>query len=198
MIDWTALRRLAEQHGRPPRILDVACGTGVLLREILARLPDADAYGVDGSAGMLAEARRTLRGRRQVHLVQTELGSGANAGLPCLPRYFDLITCTNTLHDIRKPVTLLSDLHLLLADDGQLVVEDFARRMPPFPWPLFAWLIGRVEGSPVRAYTLAEAQGLCNQAGLHVTGGRAFSVDRLWRAWVVRAKQYARPDSPDP
>ncbi|MDQ6695705.1 MAG: hypothetical protein M3014_15060, partial [Chloroflexota bacterium] len=95
-------------------------------------------------------------------------------------------------------VTLLSNLRLLLADDGQLVVEDFARRVPPFPWPLFVWLIGRLEGSPVQAYTLAEAQGMCNQAGLHVTGGRAFTVDWLWRAWIVRAKQNARPSSPNP
>ena len=36
------------------RVLDVACGTGVLLRKVLDRVPDAEAYGVDASADMLA------------------------------------------------------------------------------------------------------------------------------------------------
>ena len=192
-IDWPALRRIPEQQGRPPQLLDVACGTGRLLHRFLAQLPTAEVYGVDGSAAMLAQARQTLHGRRHVQLMRMAFGPGATARLPYAPGTFDLITCTNALHDIPEPVALLAGLRRLLAADGQLVVEDFARRPPPFPWPLFAWLLGRVEGGPVQAYTVIEARSLCHQAGLQVVGGLAFPVDWLWRAWVLRTTKDAAP-----
>src|SRR6266566_1050761 len=50
VIDEARLRRVPEQLGRPPRVLDVACGTGVLLRKVLDRVPGAEVYGVDASA----------------------------------------------------------------------------------------------------------------------------------------------------
>ena len=57
MIDMTALRSIHEQQGRSPRVLDVACGTGLLLKQLLAQVPGIEAYGLDASADMLAQAR---------------------------------------------------------------------------------------------------------------------------------------------
>ncbi len=68
-----------------------------------------------------------------------------------------------------------------------MVVEDFARREPPFPWAALEWLLQRIEGSPVHAYTLTEALSLCEQAGLHVARGNGYTVDWFWRGWVLRA-----------
>ncbi len=95
VIDEARLRRVPEQLGRPPRVLDVACGTGVLLRKVLDRVPDAEAYGVDASADMLAQARAALDNRPHVRLERAEVGAGETAGLPFAPQTFDLITCTN-------------------------------------------------------------------------------------------------------
>ncbi len=39
MIDVTALRSVPERLGRCPRVLDVACGTGILLKQLLAQVP---------------------------------------------------------------------------------------------------------------------------------------------------------------
>ena len=47
-------RRVKTREGRPPRVLDVACGTGILLSQLLGLLPDLEAYGIDASADMLA------------------------------------------------------------------------------------------------------------------------------------------------
>ncbi len=67
------------------------------------------------------------------------------------------------------------------------MVEDFAPREPRFFWAAFEWLLQRIEGSSVRAYTLSEAQALCQEAGLHVASENVFTVDWLWHGWVVRA-----------
>ena len=185
MIDVDALHSVPEQLGRPPRVLDVACGTGILLKELLERVPGIQAYGADASADMLAQARIVLKGQPRVQLEQVEVGAGETAKLPYARVSFDLITFTNALHDIADPVGTLAGLRRLLAPGGQLVVEDFARREPPFPWTIIEWLARQIEGAYVHAYTLAEAQSLCQQAGLHIACGRSFTVDWLWHGWVL-------------
>jgi ubiquinone/menaquinone biosynthesis C-methylase UbiE len=187
MIDVAPLRNVPERLGRNPRVLDVACGTGILLKRLLDQVPSAEAYGVDASEDMLAQARIALKDQPQVHLERVKVGTGEAAGLLFSQETFDLITCTNALHDMPEPVATLSGLRRLLAPGGQLVVEDFARRERPFPWAAFAWLLQQIEGSPVHAYTLAEAQSLCQQAGLSLARGKAFRVDWFWRGWMVRA-----------
>ena len=187
IIDVAALHLVPERLGRSPRVLDVACGTGILLKQLLALVPGIEAYGVDASADMLEQARVALKSQLHVHLERVQVGADETAGLPFAPETFDLITCTNALHDILEPVGMLAGLKRLLAPGGQLVVEDFAPREPRFFWAAFEWLLRRIERNSVRAYTLAEAHALCQQAGLHVASEHVFTVDWLWHGWVVRA-----------
>lgn len=186
MIDFIAVRGVPERLGRAPRALDVACGTGILLKQLIEQVSGIEAYGIDASVDMLAQAHIALKDQPHVQLEQVEIGTGETAGLPFAPGTFDLITCTNVLHDLVNPGETLAGLRRLLAPGGQLVVEDFARRKPPLAWVACEWLLRRIEGTYVRAYTLAEAQSLCRRAGLYVAYGRAFTVDRLWHGWVVR------------
>lgn len=187
MIDADTLRSVKMRLGRPPRVLDVACGTGILLKQVLAHVPDGEAYGVDASPDMLAQACAALIGQPNVRFERAEVGPDETAGLPYAPETFDLITCTNALHDIVYPVTALSGLRRLLVPEGQLVVVDFARREPAFLWTAFEWLVRRIDTQEVRAYTLAEARSLCVQAGLHVVCEKAFPIDWLWLGWALRA-----------
>jgi ubiquinone/menaquinone biosynthesis C-methylase UbiE len=187
MIDVIALRSVQERSGRIPRVLDVACGTGILLRQLLEQVPGIEAYGVDASADMLAQARAALQDQPHVHLECAQIGIGKALNLPCPEENFDLITCTNALHDMPEPVALLAGLGRLLAPGGQLVLEDFAPREPRFFWAAFEWLLQRIEGNSVHAYTLAAALSLCDQAGLHVAKEKEFKVGWLWHGWVLCA-----------
>ena len=187
IIDVAALRFVPERLGRCPRVLDVACGTGILLKQLLALVPGVEAYGVDASADMLVQARIALKGQLHVHLERAQIGTGETANLPYAHETFDLITCTNALHDMPEPAGMLAGLRRLLAPGGQLVVEDFAPREPRFFWAAFEWLLQRIEGSSVRAYTLAEAHALCQEAGLRVASEKEFTVDWLWHGWVLCA-----------
>jgi ubiquinone/menaquinone biosynthesis C-methylase UbiE len=187
MIDFAALRSVPERLGRSPRVLDVACGTGILLKELLERVPGVKAYGVDASEDMLALAYAALKGHPHVHLECVLVGAGETVDLPYAKESFDLITCTNALHDILDAVATLAGLKQRLSPGGQLVVEDFARREHPFPWTAFEWLLQQIEGGRVHAYTLAEAQSVCKRAGLYVASGKVFTVDWLWHGWALRA-----------
>jgi len=188
MIDFAALQAVAEQHGRLPRVLDAACGTGILLKLISGQLPSFEGYGVDASSDMLKQAEQTLRDNPHVSLQQAVLGPGETANLPFSAGMFDLIVCTNALHYFVEPEKTLAGLRRLLAKEGQLVVEDFARRTAPFPWSSFERLMRWVDPGYVRAYTLSEARDICTSAQFEVVQEKVVKVDWLWRAWVLRLR----------
>jgi ubiquinone/menaquinone biosynthesis C-methylase UbiE len=189
LIDFEALRCVGEQEGRAPRVLDVACGTGLFLNQILERAPAIEAYGIDGSADMLEQARTALSSHPRTRLERLVVGVDGTATLPFAPATFDLITCTNALHAIPSPLAALSEWKRLLTPAGHIVVEDFARREPPFPWAAFEWLVRRVVGESAHVLTLPEVKALCLAAGLQVAAEKAFSIDWLLRGWVLRATQ---------
>ncbi len=185
-IDFTQLRAIVVAQDRPLRILDVACGTGLLLHSLASHLPDAELYGVDASQDMLEQARLLLENHAHVQFVQASLIAENSAGLPYQSAFFDLITCSNAFHYLKEPDTVLRGLAHLLAPQGQLIIEDYSRREFPFPWRIFEWLIKRIDPQHVRAYTMAEAQNVCQSAGLQVVAAHPFPIDRLWRGWVIR------------
>ncbi len=186
MIDIAALQRVPEQLGRPARVLDVACGTGLLLKHLLERVPGMEAYGIDASADMLAQAREALKDWPEVRLERAEINGEGTANVPYPPGTFDLITCTNALHDMTDPLALLSGLGRRLSPGGQLVVEDFARRWPAWLWAVFERLMRWIEGGHGHAYTLAEVRALCAGAGLHIVCEQVFTIDWFWHGWALR------------
>ena len=196
-IDFTRLKAVVEQGERAPRVLDVACGTGILLKRLLKCIPTLEAYGVDGSEDMLAQAQEALSTHSNVHLKHIRVGTTGSISLPFEARFFDLITMTNTLHDIEQPENLLRALSQLLTTNGQLVVEDYARRTSPFPWNLFERLIKRVEPEYVRAYTLIEAQQFFKNIGFSVLYNDTFAVDPVFHSWVVQATSGTNLRLPD-
>jgi len=109
------------------------------------RIPSFEGYGVDASADMLQQAEQTLQGNPHVSFQQAVLDAGETANLPYTSGTFDLIVCTNALHYFGEPEKTLAGLGHLLTKEGQLVVEDFARRSAPFPWTFFEWLMRWVD-----------------------------------------------------
>jgi ubiquinone/menaquinone biosynthesis C-methylase UbiE len=189
VIDFTELEKMCHTREQPPRILDAACGTGLLLQQFAHLIPCAELYGVDASEGMLAQARLTFREQAQVQFVEASLHAGKRAGLPYEDGSFDLITCTNALHNVQDPQGVVRGLAELLAPRGELVIEDFARRTFPFPWRIFEWFTRRRDPQHVQAYTLVEAQQFCQEAGLSVVAAKNFPIDSVWRGWVIRAQE---------
>jgi|SRR5438552_5214477 len=183
VIDFTQLKKICEKREQPLRVLDAACGTGLLLERFAHLVPHAELHGVDASEDMLVQARHLLP---EAHFMHASLQGGEKADLPYQGASFDLITCTNALHNMNDPVGVLRGLRALLAPQGQFVIEDYARRGFPFPWRLFEWFTRRMDPQHVRAYTLSEAQLLCQEAALRVVVAQKFSIDMLWRGWVIR------------
>jgi ubiquinone/menaquinone biosynthesis C-methylase UbiE len=186
MIDVEALADHAQRQQRVPRLLDVACGTGVLLSLLHDRLPNAELSGIDGSQDMLALAHKRLAGVSHLRLEHVMWGPHAQADFPFLAESFDLITCTNAIHALPYPEALLVALHRLLAPGGQLLLEDFIWRLPSFSWGIMARLAQSTVGAgSLHPYTLAQARSLCEQAELFIAHAHAFAIDWLLCGWVI-------------
>jgi Methylase involved in ubiquinone/menaquinone biosynthesis len=185
LLDIPQLHRYASRQGRPLRILDAACGTGILLAQIASLLPESELYGNDASSGMIDQAAHLLRDYQQVHLLHTALTNGETAGLPYAPAFFDLILCTNALHYLRDPVATLMGLRNLLVPTGQMVIEDYTlQRYPSFLYHAPEGAIRLYDPQHVRLYTPIEARTLCQQADLQVKGQQTFQIGLFCRGWA--------------
>ncbi|NXF96389.1 MET27 protein, partial [Eubucco bourcierii] len=101
-----AAASLAFAFPTPPaeaRVLDVACGTGLVARE-LHRRGFRCLHGVDGSAGMLELAQRTGLYRQ---LWQCVLGQEA---LPVPAEHYDAVTLVGALGEGQVPSTAVPEL----------------------------------------------------------------------------------------
>lgn len=184
-LDVKALTGHAERLQRIPRLLDVACGTGVLLSLLHEQIPEAELVGIDGSQEMLAQAQKRLAGVSHLRLEHIVVGQDAQANFPFPVESFDLITCTNAQHAMPDPIATLTALHRLLVPGGHLLLEDFIWRLPSFSWGILARLALRVGAESLHPYTLAQARSLCEQAGLSIIHAHTFVIDWLLCGWVI-------------
>ena len=110
---------------RPARILDLCCGTGDLLVNILRRSgADADIYGVDFSRPMLDKARKKITGIPGAPcLVQADVRS-----LPFPDGFFDAVGTAfafrNLTYRNRYTKDYLAEIYRVLSSTGKFVIVE--------------------------------------------------------------------------
>ena len=101
------------------RLLDVGCGTGLLLARVRARRPEVELHGIDLTPQMLRRARRRLG-------PEVELREGRAEALPWPDSHFDVVVSTSVLHEVPHPHGPVVDEWLrVLRPGGALVVSDW-------------------------------------------------------------------------
>lgn len=98
-------------------ILDVGCGTGILLQQLLQLDRCLDLYGVDIAPGMVRTAQMKLG--KSVKIQQ-----GSANSLPYDENSFDYVTCATSFHHYARPGNSLREMFRVLKPDGKLVILD--------------------------------------------------------------------------
>jgi arsenite methyltransferase len=102
------------------RILDVGCGPGFYVAELLEEVgPEGAVVGVDNSAAMLAVAAHRCQGRSNVAFHEAEVLS-----LPVTDASFDRALCVQVLEYVPDVQAALAEMHRALRPGGRLVVWD--------------------------------------------------------------------------
>ncbi|GGM37926.1 class I SAM-dependent methyltransferase [Promicromonospora citrea] len=108
------------------RVLDAACGSGAVTRQLLDR--GHDVVGVDGSPGMLGLARRAVP--------EATLLEGDLAALPLPDGDVDHVTCTLALSHVSDLRPFFAEAARVIRPGGHLITLDvrgYYARSPLFP-----------------------------------------------------------------
>lgn len=109
-------------------VLDIGCGSGLLLDEIAMRVPYCERYiGVDPNPSALAAARR--RPDPRIEYVHAEA-----ADLPCADASIDLVLALRSLGLWRDPVAGLREMRRVLRSNGRIVIVERAGRGAAGRW----------------------------------------------------------------
>lgn len=156
--------------GPGDRMLDVACGTGVVARAAAERVaPDGTVTGVDLNPAMLAVARRVAP--------EIEWRQGDAAALPFGDDAFDVVTCQSAIFFFPDPTGALSQMGRVTRPDGRVAVQAFSSLsvQPAYgPWvDMVARYAGPDAVELLGTYwahgDLEIMRGRCADAGLQVT-----------------------------
>ena len=102
------------------RILDVGCGPGFYVAELLDAVgPEGSVVGVDGSSSSLAVAARRCEGRANVAFHEADATS-----LPVADAEFDAALSVQVLEYVPDVAAVLREIHRVLRPGGRVVVWD--------------------------------------------------------------------------
>lgn len=164
--------------GRGP-VLDVGCGTGLLLASLLRREPGARLVGVDATAAMLAAAHARLDDRVELVLADA-------ASLPFHDRAFAAAATTSALHHWAEPGVALHEIRRVLAPGGALVLTDWRADHLPTRARDLAMRVS--DPSHNRAYTVRGARALLESAGFEVQSAERYRLGWSWGFMTLLAR----------
>jgi SAM-dependent methyltransferase len=116
---------ITAEQARPPRILDLAGGTGSISLRVLDRFPGAEVTVVDVDPALLAIARGSLGDRARI--VRADLATPA--WVEALPhREYDAVLTATALHWIQaeRLAVLFAEVRDVLRDGGVFINADHA------------------------------------------------------------------------
>lgn len=111
----------AERLAAGGRLADLGCGFGWSTLAVARAYPEAEVWGIDNDEASIVEARATAAAEGlSVHFECIDASALAASGP------FDVVLLLEALHDLARPVDVLSAARDALAADGVLLVADEA------------------------------------------------------------------------
>ena len=100
------------------KVLDVACGTGVLTRLIAEKVgPDGKVEGLDVNPAMLKVASSLPQSQKNIQWHEASAES-----IPLPGNSFDVVTCQLGIQFVNDKTSALKEMHRVLAAEGKLLL----------------------------------------------------------------------------
>lgn len=160
------------------RVLDVGCGTGLLLSEVKERIPDAIVVGLDVSRNMLGVAKS--RAPNLSGLVQADVHY-----LPFAAGTFDLVVSSSSFHYWWQPREALRDIVRALSHGGQVVITDWCDDF--LACRIADRILRIVDRSHQRILGSRQCTTLLETSGFEITSLDRYKIDWLWGLMTVTA-----------
>ena len=132
-------------------VLDLGCGTGAFMKDVLSEDSHRHVVGVDISENMISQAKRKLKDKAVFLLADAQ-------DIPLADHSIDLIYCIDSFHHYPHPELVLKELHRILKPGGTFLLGEgylpFLGRMMMNGYYHFA------HSGDVRMYSFREYQQL--------------------------------------
>lgn len=160
-------------------VLDVGCGTGLLLEEILARDPSTRAAGVDISPEMLRQARVRLGERAD--LVRSDA-----AHLPFADRSFPAAASSSALHHWPDPIGVFAEIARVLEPGAKFALTDW--RADHAVTRLRDLTLRLTDPSHNRVYTPRRTCEMLESAGFRIASTSTYRLGWSWGLMTILAR----------
>ena len=114
------------------RLLDVGCGKGFLVKDLMLECPGLEVFGLDISRYALMHCEKEVVGR--LHL-------GTADSLPFPDRSFDCVLSVNTIHNLPRPRALTALAELQRLSGGRAYVQVDSYRTPEQKALFDSWVL---------------------------------------------------------
>jgi ubiquinone/menaquinone biosynthesis C-methylase UbiE len=132
---WRAVARdMIEHFALKPgmRVLDVGCGKGFLVKDLMLECPGLEAFGLDISHYALMHCEKEVVGR-------LHLGSAVN--LPFPDGSFDCVISLNTIHNLARADAVVAMREIQRLSGGRAFVQVDSYRTPEEREIAVSWII---------------------------------------------------------
>jgi len=132
---WRPVARdIIAHYGLKPgmRVLDVGCGRGFLVKDLMLECPGLEAFGLDISLYAITTAPAELTGR--LHL-------GTGEKLPFPDKSFDCVLSLNTIHNFPRPRAIKAMAEIERASRGNSFVVVDSYRTPEQKEIFESWVL---------------------------------------------------------
>lgn len=132
---WRSVARdIIAHYGLRPgsRVLDVGCGKGFLVKDLMLECPGLEAFGLDISLYALMHCEKEAVGR--LHL-------GSAEKLPFPDRSFDCVLSLNTIHNLSRPRAVRAMQEIQRLSDGKAFVQVDSYRTPQEKEIFESWVL---------------------------------------------------------
>lgn len=140
------------------RVLECACGTGLLTEAVAGRCKHLTA--TDFSPKMLAQARKKCSGHNNITFQQ-----GNILALDYPDASFDVVVAANVIHLLDEPYRALAELHRVCRPGGRLIIPTYMNQNKKGKTNGFAKTLGEASDVFKRQFTMESYQLFFQKAG---------------------------------
>lgn len=168
----------------PQSVLDVGCGTGVLLAALGGRFPEATLTGIDPTPAMLRIARSKLPPGVRLLCARAEK-------LPFPRTSFDLVVSTSSFHYFRQPRLSLREMHRVLKPNGSVAITDWCDDY--LSCKLCDLVLRMVNSAHARTYGSAECRRLLEAGPFERVAVETYKINWLWGLMTAHGRKHGHP-----
>jgi len=107
------------------KILDVACGPGILTKALGEKFKNSLVIGLDLNKVAIRLAKRNSQKLKNVSFVE-----GNAEKLPFSNEEFDIVVCKDSIHHFKNPIKVIEELIRVTKKGGVVYIQDLRRDVP--------------------------------------------------------------------